>query len=92
MSVTTFNVRMDSEIKQRLDDFCDKAGFTTATAINMFAYAVLRENRLPFDVAVNPNDWFCSESNIKYLKKLKADVESGQLTLSPHELIEVEDD
>jgi addiction module RelB/DinJ family antitoxin len=43
---------MDSEVKRQLDDFCEQAGLTTSTAINMFAHAVLREHRLPFAVTV----------------------------------------
>ena len=50
MPQTTFSVRMDSEVKKQLDDFCMQVGMNTTTAFNMFARAVLREKRLPFDV------------------------------------------
>jgi DNA-damage-inducible protein J len=79
---------MDSDVKNQLDDFCSKVGMNTATAINMFARAVLREKRLPFDVAAEI-DPFCNESNLAYLKQLKHEVDNGLCELTPHELIEV---
>ena len=59
---TTFSVRMDADVKKQLDEFCNNVGMNTTTAINMFARAVLREKRLPFDVVANP-DIFPKESS-----------------------------
>ena len=86
---TVFSVRMDAGIKDSLDDFCAAVGMNANTAINMFARVVVRENRLPFDVAIDP---FFNERNIKHLMRVKADVESGAAKLTEHELIEVDDD
>ena len=44
-----------------------------------------REKRIPFDVSVDP---FYSESNMAYLKRVVADIESGKADLTEHELIE----
>ncbi|MDR3279535.1 MAG: type II toxin-antitoxin system RelB/DinJ family antitoxin [Synergistaceae bacterium] len=88
MAVTTFSVRMDSEIKHQLDDFCANTGLNTTTAINMFARAVLRERKLPFEVT--DADSFYGEINMAHLRRIKADVEAGR-NMSVHELIEVED-
>ena len=85
---TTFSVRMDSSVKVNLDEFCAAVGMNTNTAINMFARVVTRDKRLPFDVSMEK---FYSDSNIQYLTKLKADLESGKLKLTEHELIEIED-
>ena len=86
---TTFSVRMDSTVKENLDEFCAAVGMNTNTAINMFARVVMREKRLPFDVAV---DRFYDERNINYLTSLKEALESGKMKLAEHELIEIEDD
>ena len=88
-AVTTFSVRMDSVVKENLDEFCSTVGMNTNTAINMFARVVARDKRLPFDVAI---DRFYDERNIHYLTALKADLESGRQTLAEHELIEIEDE
>lgn len=61
-----------------------------STAFNMFARAVLREHKLPFDV-VAETDPFYSESNIAYLRKVKADADKSK-NMSVHELASAEDD
>jgi DNA-damage-inducible protein J len=86
---TVFSVRMDSDVKNSLDEFCAAVGMNANTAINMFARVVVREKRLPFDVAIDP---FYDERNIRRLLKIKDDVESGKAKLTEHELIEVDDD
>ena len=87
--VTTFSVRMDSAVKENLDEFCAAVGMNTNTAINMFARVVTRDKRLPFDVAIDP---FYDERNTRYLTALKADLESEKKHLTEHALIEIEDE
>ena len=77
MAQTTFSVRMDSEVKRQLDDFCTQVGMNTTTAFNMFARAVLRERRLPFDVTAD-FDPFYSESNLAHLRRGVAALNSGK--------------
>ena len=56
MSQTTINVRIDEDVKKGLEKFCSEVGLNVSVAVNMFAKAVIREQRLPFDVALNmPN-------------------------------------
>ena len=68
---------MDSEVKRQLDEFCLQVGMNTTVAFNMFARAVLREGRLPFDVAVN-FDPFYSGLNQRILQKSIAEIEAGE--------------
>ena len=86
MSQTTFSVRMDSDVKRQLDDFCALVGMNTTTAFNMFARAVLRERRLPFDVTTM-SDPFYSESNLAHLRRGIAALNSGKGV--EHDIIEV---
>ena len=51
--------------------------------------AVLRENRIPFEIT-QAADPFYSESNIAYVKKSVQELQAGKGTA--HELIEVEDE
>ncbi|MCL1821047.1 MAG: type II toxin-antitoxin system RelB/DinJ family antitoxin [Oscillospiraceae bacterium] len=90
MEYTTFSIRMESDIKKQFDAFCTAVGMNTTTAFNMFARATLRERRLPFDVALDI-DPFYSKSNMDYLRRVRADVESGR-NMFVHELIEVDED
>ena len=54
MSQTTLSIRMDTDIKKRFDAFCADAGMNATVAVNMFARAVLREQRIPFEIAGSP--------------------------------------
>jgi DNA-damage-inducible protein J len=51
MAQTTLNVRIDEDVKKALEDFCYDVGMNVSVAVNMFAKAVIREQRLPFEVA-----------------------------------------
>ena len=77
MSQTTFSVRMDAEVKKQLDDFCNQVGMNTTTAFNLFARAVLREKRLPFEITTE-SDPFYSESNLAHLRRGVAALNSGK--------------
>jgi len=68
---------MDSEVKRQFDDFCANVGMNTSTAFNMFARAVLREKRLPFDVTTEI-DPFYSENNFAHLRRGIAALNSGK--------------
>jgi DNA-damage-inducible protein J len=77
MPQTTFSIRMDSEVKKQFDDFCAQVGMNTTVAFNMFARAVLREKRLPFDVTTE-SDPFYSESNLAHLRRGIAALNGGK--------------
>jgi len=57
MPQTTLNVRIDEDVKKGLEKFCFEVGLNVSVAVNMFAKAVIREQRLPFDVSLHvPNE------------------------------------
>lgn len=55
MAQATFSVRMDETLKQQFDRLCNEFGMNASTAINVFARAVVREKRIPFEIA-SPQD------------------------------------
>lgn len=88
MAQTTLSVRMDEDVKKGLEAFCADVGMNTSVAINMFAKAVLREHRLPFDVVSYNMDPFYSSANQERLLKAKERMEdTGGVA---HDLIEDE--
>lgn len=89
MSQAIITARIDSNDKSKFDSFCSNVGINTSTAINMFVKAVLRENRIPFDIA-QTSDPFFSERNMTHVKKSVQELRSGKGTV--HELIEVDDE
>lgn len=86
MAQTTLSVRMDEDVKKGLEAFCADVGMNTSVAINMFAKAVLRERRLPFDVVSYNLDPFYSQTNQERLIKSIRQMEHSGGT--EHELAE----
>ncbi len=89
MALATLTARVDEKDKASFDAFCSNVGLNTSTAINLFVKAVLRENRIPFEIAQAPDPFF-SENNLAYVKKSVQELKAGKGTA--HELIEVEDE
>ena len=89
MGQTTLSIRMDDDITRPIDLFCADVGMNATVAVNLFARAVLREKRIPFEITGN-DDPFYSAKNQAILAKAIEDLEAGRGT--EHELIEDEDD
>ena len=79
------NFRIDEKIKKEMEKICREMGMSMTTAFTIFATKVTKERRIPFEITADP---FYSESNIKYLEKVIADIESGKAKLVEHDLIE----
>ena len=88
MAQATFSVRMDDGLKKDFDSLCSDFGMSMSTAITVFARAVVRERKIPFEISAS--DRFYSEKNQQYLLKSLEAYRNGDLT--QHELIEVEDE
>lgn len=56
MSQATFSVRMDETLKRQFDSLCADFGMNASTAINVFARAVVRERKIPFEITAPEPD------------------------------------
>ena len=90
------NIKMDEDVKKRMERACAEMGLSMSAAFTMFAKKVGREYRcllytsdaeyrIPFEVSADP---FYSESNMNYLRRVISDIESRKAVLKEHELIE----
>lgn len=50
MSIATFSVRMEQSLKSQFDELCADFGMNASTAFNIFARAVVRERKIPFNI------------------------------------------
>jgi len=73
MAQTTVSVRMDDDLKKDFDKICNELGISMTTAIIMLAKKMTRENRLPFEVSIDP---FYSDENMTRLRKSIAQMEA----------------
>ena len=69
METLTLNVRVDAKDKKCFEQFCSSVGMNVSTAVNMFIKAVLREQKLPFEVKSSSLD------NMIYDKLKEAELE-----------------
>ena len=60
MAQTTVSIRMDNDLKNSFDHICNELGMSMSTAVTMLAKKMTREQRLPFELSVDP---FYSEQN-----------------------------
>lgn len=81
------SLRVDDEVKKGAERTFSAIGLSMSTAINVFLKKVANERRIPFELSADP---FYSESNMKYLEKVIADINAGTATLEEHNLIEVD--
>lgn len=57
MAQTNINIRIDEQVKEQFDRLCEELGLTMTAAINIFAKAMIRQQRIPFEVGLEiPNE------------------------------------
>lgn len=56
MAQATFSVRMDEVLKKQFDGLCQEFGMNASTAINVFARAVVRQRKIPFEISSPETD------------------------------------
>jgi DNA-damage-inducible protein J len=74
MAVKLVTFKMEERIKKEFDFFCSEVGISASNAFNMFARTVVREQRIPFEITVDP---FYSETNIQALKRSAKQADDG---------------
>lgn len=74
MAQATFSVRMDETLKRQFDSLCSDFGMTASTAINVFARAVVRERKIPFEIAA-PEPEVTRESAMQAFLALRTQAE-----------------
>ena len=62
-------------IQKGMEEVCKDLGMSMSTAFTVFAKKMRREKRIPFEVSVDP---FNSDTNMAYLKKVMAEIDSGK--------------
>ena len=81
------NFRLDEDGKKKMEEACADMGLSMTAAFTIFAKKVGRERRIPFEVSADP---FYSESNMRRLEKIAAEINAGTAKLIEHDLIEEE--
>ena len=78
------NLRVDDDVKRNAEQTLNEIGLSMSTAINIFLKTVVRENRIPFELSVDP---FYGKENMEELKRRAENVRTGKSVLTEHEPI-----
>ena len=76
MAQSNINIRMDDEMKRDFDRVCNELGINMTVAITILAKKMIREQRIPFEVSIDP---FYSQSNTAALRKSAQQLRAGQV-------------
>ena len=88
MAQATFSVRMDESLKRQFDSLCQEFGMNATTAINVFARAVVRQRKIPFEIS-SPEPSITRESAMQAFMALRAQaVNNGVADMSLDEINE----
>ena len=79
MAQATFSVRMDETLKKQFDSLCQEFGMNATTAINVFARAVVRERKIPFEIS-SPETNITREGAMQAFMALRAQAQNNGVT------------
>ena len=85
MAQVLVNIRMDEDLKKSMECTCKELGMNMTTAFVIFAKKMSREQRIPFEVSVDP---FYSESNIAAIDEAAEQIKRGQVVVKTIEELE----
>ena len=65
------NIRMDDDLKERAETFFEELGFTFSSAFNVFVRQSLRDNRIPFDIAINNQRYYTDPETLQAFQEAR---------------------
>jgi DNA-damage-inducible protein J len=71
--MTQISLRVEDDVKKKAEQVCADIGMSLSTAINIYLKKLGREERIPFEVAIDP---FYSEENMSRLRASVAQMEA----------------
>ena len=66
MATTSITIRMDKNLKKQAETLFEDMGLNMTTAFTIFTKAVVRQGKIPFEIAADP---FYSEANQTRLRE-----------------------
>lgn len=74
MATTNVTFRMDENLKKTAEKIFEEMGMNMTTAYTIFTKAVVRQGKIPFDIAVDP---YYNEANQAHLSSVINKIEYG---------------
>lgn len=84
--------RMDDTLKLQMEAVLEELGLNMTTAITMFAKTIVREQRLPLDLRIDPFYSAANQNRLKYTIESYETGNSDSIKMSMEELERMEED
>ena len=85
MAQVLVNIRMDENLKKSMERTCQSLNMNMTTAFTIFAKKMSREQRIPFEVSIDP---FYSDGNMSAIDEAVKQIERGQVVVKTMEELE----
>ncbi|MCL1833116.1 MAG: type II toxin-antitoxin system RelB/DinJ family antitoxin [Leptospirales bacterium] len=85
MAQVLINISIDKDLKESMECTCRDLGMSMNTAFTIFVKKVTREQRIPFDVSIDP---FYSEDNMAAIDEAAERIKQGRVIIKTIEELE----
>jgi len=85
MAQVLINIRMDEDLKKSMEQTCHILGMNMTTAFTIFAKKMSREQRIPFEVSVDP--FYCTR-NMTAIDEAAKQIKNGRVVVKTIEELE----
>jgi DNA-damage-inducible protein J len=92
LKVINVTVRMDETIKNQSEQVFNELGLTMSAAFNVFARAVARQRRIPFELTLSETNPFFSEENQARLALSKKQIAAGEVIYKTEQDLGLDDE
>lgn len=86
---TQISFSIDDDVKRSAEQALNDMGLSMSAAITVFLKKIGRERCIPFEITADP---FYSASNLRHLRAVINDIETGKARLEEHDLLEAGDE
>ena len=81
MAQTNMTIRLNDVDKSQFYSICERIGLSASTAINVFIKAVIKEERIPFELSAKSENDFYNKANIQHLEEQVKLYKNGKMKL-----------
>ena len=85
MATTSVTIRMDESLKKQAEVLFDDMGLNMTTAFTVFTKAVVRQGRIPFEIAADP---FWCKANQAWITESVEQLKNGQVIVKTMDELE----
>jgi len=71
------SIRIDKELKEQAELFFSELGLNMSSAFNIFVRQSLRQGKIPFEISITSDPFFCS-ANMAVLRKSIKEANEGK--------------